>query len=34
MANSNQYLSGEYQAKNPTFHVEDSPWKAEQIPAG
>ena len=31
MANPDQYLSGEYQAKNPTFHVEDSPWKAEQI---
>jgi len=26
-----QYLTGEYIAKNPTFHVEDSPWKAEQI---
>ena len=24
------YLSGEYTDKNPTFHVEDSPWKAEQ----
>ena len=31
MANPDQYLSGEYQAKNPTFHVEDSPWKAGQI---
>ncbi len=31
MAGVDQYLSGEYQAKNPTFHVEDSPWKAEQI---
>lgn len=31
MANVDQYISGEYQAKNPTFHVEDSPWKARQI---
>ena len=27
----NMYLSGEYVEKNPTFHVEDSPWKAKQI---
>lgn len=27
----NQYLDGRYHNKNPTFHVEDSPWKAEQI---
>jgi cyclopropane fatty-acyl-phospholipid synthase-like methyltransferase len=26
-----QYLTGEYQEKNPSFHVEDSPWKARQI---
>jgi cyclopropane fatty-acyl-phospholipid synthase-like methyltransferase len=25
------YHSGEYVEKNPTYHVEDSPWKAEQI---
>ena len=25
------YLSGEYQEKNPAFHAEDSPWKADQI---
>ncbi|MEN9021888.1 MAG: class I SAM-dependent methyltransferase [Verrucomicrobiales bacterium] len=24
------YLSGEYTDKNPTFHVEDSSWKAKQ----
>ena len=36
MADSNNsdiseiYLSGEYTDKNPTFHVEDSPWKAKQ----
>lgn len=28
---SKQYLNGEYILKNPTFHVEDSPWKVEQI---
>jgi cyclopropane fatty-acyl-phospholipid synthase-like methyltransferase len=26
-----QYLDGEYFSKNPSFHVEDSPWKASQI---
>lgn len=26
-----RYLTGEYQEKNPSFHVEDSPWKARQI---
>src|SRR5437879_533369 len=26
-----QYLTGEYREKNPSFHVEDSPWKARQI---
>lgn len=25
------YRNGEYLASNPTFHVEDSPWKARQI---
>ncbi|QBD83239.1 class I SAM-dependent methyltransferase [Ktedonosporobacter rubrisoli] len=25
------YTSGEFQQKNPTWHVEDSPWKAKQI---
>ena len=25
------YRSGEYVSKNPTYHVEDSPWKAQQI---
>jgi len=25
------YTTGEYAALNPTFHVEDSPWKAVQI---
>ena len=25
------YLDGGYLAKNPSFHVEDSPWKAAQI---
>ncbi|MDQ6631910.1 MAG: class I SAM-dependent methyltransferase [Verrucomicrobiota bacterium] len=28
---STQYLDGQYLDKNPTFHVEDSPWKAGQI---
>ncbi len=25
------YTSGEYLAKNPTWHIEDSSWKAMQI---
>jgi cyclopropane fatty-acyl-phospholipid synthase-like methyltransferase len=25
------YQSGEYVERNPTYHVEDSPWKAQQI---
>jgi len=25
------YTTGEYLEKNPTWHVEDSPWKAKQI---
>ncbi len=31
MSISKQYLNGEYIQKNPTFHVEDSSWKVEQI---
>jgi trans-aconitate methyltransferase len=27
----NRYLSGEYAAENPSYHVEDSAWKARQI---
>ena len=27
----NMYTTGEYLAKNPTWDVEDSPWKAKQI---
>jgi SAM-dependent methyltransferase len=25
------YTNGEYSARNPSFHVDDSPWKADQI---
>ncbi len=25
------YIAGEYLEKNPTWHIEDSPWKAKQI---
>jgi cyclopropane fatty-acyl-phospholipid synthase-like methyltransferase len=25
------YLSGKYMEKNPTWHVEESPWKAKQV---
>ena len=25
------YTSGDYMEKNPTWHVEESPWKAKQI---
>ena len=28
---SDLYLSGEYAEKNPTYHIEDSPFKAKQI---
>jgi|SRR3990172_2588440 len=28
---ANMYLTGEYVEKNPTYHAEDSPWKAQQI---
>lgn len=31
MAISSRYVTGEYEQTNPTFHVEDSPWKAGQI---
>lgn len=34
MSINDQYLDGEYAGKNPTFHVEDSPWKATQILKG
>ena len=27
----NRYLSGEYAAENPSYHVEDSAWKAQQV---
>jgi hypothetical protein len=27
----NIYLDGEYSRNNPLYHVEDSPWKAEQV---
>jgi len=29
--NNNIYTHGYYQEKNPTWHIEDSPWKAKQI---
>ena len=25
------YITGEYAANNPTYHIEDAPWKAQQI---
>ena len=31
MSIQTQYVDGQYQLKNPTFHVEDSPWKAAQV---
>jgi cyclopropane fatty-acyl-phospholipid synthase-like methyltransferase len=31
MESQQRYLNGEYFEANPTFHVEDSPWKAAQI---
>jgi cyclopropane fatty-acyl-phospholipid synthase-like methyltransferase len=31
---NSQYLDGEYIEKNPSFHVEDSSWKATQILKG
>ena len=29
--NTKMYTSGEYLENNPTWHTEDSPWKAQQI---
>ena len=29
--NNKMYTSGDYLAQNPSWHVEDSPWKARQI---
>ena len=34
MSIKKKYLDGEYADKNPSFHVEDSPWKAQQILKG
>lgn len=31
MTTSNRYTNGHYLAENPTWHAEDSPWKAAQI---
>lgn len=31
MSFESRYLTGQYAAENPDFHVEDSSWKAEQI---
>lgn len=31
MSFERRYLSGEYSTSHPSFHVEDSAWKAEQI---
>lgn len=31
MTASDMYFSGEYLANNPTWHQEDSPWKAEKV---
>jgi SAM-dependent methyltransferase len=31
MSQSTIYLEGEYLAKNPQWHVEESPWKAKQV---
>jgi cyclopropane fatty-acyl-phospholipid synthase-like methyltransferase len=31
MSSRTLYLDGEYLAKNPEWHVEESPWKARQI---
>jgi hypothetical protein len=28
---ADRYLSGEYEDRNPGYHVEDSPWKAAQV---
>jgi cyclopropane fatty-acyl-phospholipid synthase-like methyltransferase len=34
MSINQQYIDGEYTSKNPSFHIEDSPWKARQILQG
>ena len=31
MNSQNLYLDGEYLLKNPQWHVEESPWKAQQV---
>jgi SAM-dependent methyltransferase len=31
MSTTSVYVNGEYLSQNPTWHIEDSPWKAEQI---
>lgn len=31
MSSPNRYTNGHYLAQNPTWHAEDSPWKAAQI---
>jgi cyclopropane fatty-acyl-phospholipid synthase-like methyltransferase len=31
MSSQTLYLDGEYLAKNPEWHVEESPWKARQV---
>ena len=31
MSGQTIYLDGEYLAKNPGWHIEESPWKAKQI---
>jgi SAM-dependent methyltransferase len=31
MEATHRYLDGSYVDANPTFHVEDSPWKAQQV---
>ncbi|MCG8690978.1 MAG: class I SAM-dependent methyltransferase [Minwuiales bacterium] len=31
LMSSNRYTSGEYLKSNPSWHIEDSPWKAENI---
>ena len=28
---SSMYTDGEYVRKHPTWHLEDSPWKAQQV---
>ena len=34
MSINDEYINGDYTEKNPSFHVEDSPWKARQILEG